>query len=345
VVSKIRVAKNGRRSGGHSFSRGALYELLANPIYIGEIRHKQIRHPGQHQAIVGTKLWEEVQQRLHQGSAGRGPRSKSSSSPLMGKLFDATGERLTPSHAVKNGRRYRYYVSAKLLRGPNDKVRDGWRLAAAELERSVAAAARRMLGQRTRIASVLSQTGMSALEIQQTLEAADEYHRQLASGPQPLISKLTSRVTLAKDSIELSLNLAPLLPESVQIKDPVGLTITEFIPLQMKRRGVETKLVIKDHPTEVMRTDRALLLAVARGHHWFGELASGTATSTVEIAKREGLNDSYVRRLLPLAFLAPAIIEAVSAGRQPSDLTAEKLTRAVSLPLAWSEQQRLLCFD
>jgi hypothetical protein len=186
---------------------------------------------------------------------------------------------------------------------------------------------------------------MSALEIQQTLEAADEYHRQLASGPQPLISKLTSRVTLAKDSIELSLNLAPLLPESVQIKDPVGLTITEFIPLQMKRRGVETKLVIKDHPTEVMRTDRALLLAVARGHHWFGELASGTATSTVEIAKREGLNDSYVRRLLPLAFLAPAIIEAVSAGRQPSDLTAEKLTRAVSLPLAWSEQQRLLCFD
>lgn len=94
-----------------------------------------------------------------------------------------------------------------------------------------------------------------------------------------------------------------------------------------------------------MRTDRALLLAVARGHHWFGELASGTATSTVEIAKREGLNDSYVRRLLPLAFLAPAIIEAVSAGRQPSDLTAEKLTRAVSLPLAWSEQQRLLCFD
>jgi site-specific DNA recombinase len=61
-VSKIRVSRKGNRSGGQSFSRGALYELLSNPIYIGEIRHKQERHLGQHEAILDRKLWPSVQQ-------------------------------------------------------------------------------------------------------------------------------------------------------------------------------------------------------------------------------------------------------------------------------------------
>ncbi len=64
VVSKIRVSRKGIRSGGRSFSRGALYELLSNPIYIGEIRHKQERHPGQHEAILEREIWQRVQQRL-----------------------------------------------------------------------------------------------------------------------------------------------------------------------------------------------------------------------------------------------------------------------------------------
>ena len=72
VVSKIRVSKNGTRSGGRPFSRGALYELLANPIYIGEIRHKKVRHPGQHEAIVDRQTWEKVQRRLRDQTARDG---------------------------------------------------------------------------------------------------------------------------------------------------------------------------------------------------------------------------------------------------------------------------------
>ena len=59
IKSKVRVSRNGIKSGGCRFSRGALYELLANPIYIGEIRHKQERHPGQHEAILSKELWEK----------------------------------------------------------------------------------------------------------------------------------------------------------------------------------------------------------------------------------------------------------------------------------------------
>jgi DNA invertase Pin-like site-specific DNA recombinase len=85
VVSKRRTSKTGTESGAHSFSRGALYALLSNPIYVGEIRHKNLRYPGQHQAIVDRAVWERTQQQLQE----RRVRTKShkvgvEKSPLIG---------------------------------------------------------------------------------------------------------------------------------------------------------------------------------------------------------------------------------------------------------------------
>ncbi len=95
IVSKIRVSKNGTRSGGRSFSRGALYELLANPIYVGEIRHKKVRHPGQHEAIVDRQTWEKVQRRLRDQTGRVGiPKIKAAANILAGKVFDELGELL-----------------------------------------------------------------------------------------------------------------------------------------------------------------------------------------------------------------------------------------------------------
>ncbi|MGH9207623.1 MAG: recombinase family protein, partial [Acidimicrobiales bacterium] len=111
ICSKPRTAKSGKRSGGRRFSRGALYQLLTNPTYIGEIRHKKASHPGQHKGTIDRGLWNEVQHRLASNRADRRERAGTvARSPLTGKLFDESGERLTPSHAVKGGRRYRYYV-------------------------------------------------------------------------------------------------------------------------------------------------------------------------------------------------------------------------------------------
>ena len=129
VVSKIRVSRKGIRSGGRSFSRGALYELLSNPIYIGEIRHKRERHPGQHEAILERSLWEKVQKRLRDRTdRPTEPRTKASPSPLAGKVFDETGEPLYAQSAVKGGRWYRYYVSRALVRGSTSEGQRGWRV-------------------------------------------------------------------------------------------------------------------------------------------------------------------------------------------------------------------------
>src|SRR6202040_3794588 len=91
-LGSVRVLKDGRQSGGWPFARGALYELLANPLYLGEIRHRTTRHPGQHEAIVERGLWEQVQRRLRERAVRHGARSTGTApSPLAGKLFDENG--------------------------------------------------------------------------------------------------------------------------------------------------------------------------------------------------------------------------------------------------------------
>jgi site-specific DNA recombinase len=110
-----------------------------------------------------------------------------------------------------------------------------------------------------------------------------------------------------------------------------------------KRRGVETKLVLPglSQRKYSSRCDPALIKAIARGRAWFEEFATGRARSLQELAKREGITRRYIRRLVGLAFLSPALVETIVKGRQPVELTATRLTE-LDLPLNWTEQRRLL---
>lgn len=101
-MSKLRVSRKGARSGGQSFSRGALYELLSNPIYIGEVRHRKERHPGKDRPILDRRLWEKVQGRLREYAARplRRP-TKAPLSPLAGKLLNESGKPLYACGAAK----------------------------------------------------------------------------------------------------------------------------------------------------------------------------------------------------------------------------------------------------
>ena len=110
------------------------------------------------------------------------------------------------------------------------------------------------------------------------------------------------------------------------------------------RSGVEIKLVITPgaQRSRPARLDPVLIKAVARGHLWFDDLATGRVASIQAIADREGIREGYIRRLVGLAFLAPSIIALILRGEQPIDLTAEGLTRRIKLPLSWIEQQQLL---
>ena len=101
------------------------------------------------------------------------------------------------------------------------------------------------------------------------------------------LRNLIDRVQLESGGIRVSLNLKRLIAEPIDTGDPAGLTMTRFIPIEMKRRGVEIRLVIEGEAARAARPDPALLKAIARGHQWFKELASGRAVSVREIAPSE----------------------------------------------------------
>ncbi|HLI12752.1 MAG TPA: recombinase family protein [Alphaproteobacteria bacterium] len=345
--SRVRVAPDGTRSGGQPFSRGALYALLANPIYAGEVRHKGVCHPGQHNPIIDRALWAAVQQRLAQNTIGRAPRAgTSATSPLAGKLFDENSERLTPSHAVKGGRRYRYYVSQALIAGTSNEAGRGWRLPAPEIERAVMAAVSRILDDRNAIAEALGAAGLPTHALPAALAKLDTLKRQLASDAESsdALMDLIERVELQLDSVRLTLTLATLLPDRAT-PGAARPTITQTFPMALKRRGIEMRLVIEGAAAIPTKADPALLKAIARARGWLDDLLAGRVTSPAEIAARIGNTKRYVNRLLPLAFLAPKIIEAIVEGRQPADLTAEALTTRLDLPMGWIAQKRLLGFS
>jgi DNA invertase Pin-like site-specific DNA recombinase len=344
IRSKVRVAKNSRKSGGNPFFRGALYALLSNPIYIGEIRHKGVRHPGLHEPIVDRELWEKTQRLLRsQAVRGASRATKSAASPLVGRLFDERGVGLTPSHAVKGERRYRYYVSRSLIKATADSAGRGWRLPAPEIERTVAASACQTLSDRTAIAAAAQAIGLADNRLPSLFSAAAAWIKRLQSEVEvgAALNALVDRVELIDTGIRVSIKLPIPSDEGRDAANPNELALARFVPMRMKRRGVEMRLII-DGATATARVDLPLLNATARAYRWSNDLLEGRARSIGEIARREHLTGRHVRRVMRLAFLAPKIVKAIAEGRQPADLTTLAMTQRIELPPLWSAQERAL---
>jgi site-specific DNA recombinase len=347
IVSKVRISQKGIKSGGCRFSRGALYELLANPIYIGEIRHKQERHPGQHKAILPRELWERVQQRLNGNAArSRGTSSRSISSPLAGKLFDAVGQPLYVQGATKGRRRYRYYVSRCLVNGSASDNGKVWRLSAPEIERAVTIAARHMLSDCAGLLEALDKSEIDSPDVRATLESASNLFQRLQNEADAAacLAEVIDRAELRDDGISVTLRIqVPCSRAGVRTNSILNLS--RFLPLRMKRRGVETRIIMTEGEDLPRKVDPALLKALARAKVWFEELASGRVRSLTDIARREKIAPRYVERLSRLSFVAPRIVEAICQGRQPADLSAETLLNRIDLPLEWSAQLNALGID
>src|SRR5450631_4353233 len=135
----IRVDGKGRSTGGGLFSRGHIYKIFSNPIYIGQIAHKGVVHEGQHPAIVDRKLWDRVQQRLEEHLAAKTQRRdrQSTNALLTGKLFDDRGNLMTPSWSRRGSKRWSYYVWQAILRGDKANAGSIARVSAPEIESRV----------------------------------------------------------------------------------------------------------------------------------------------------------------------------------------------------------------
>ena len=143
---RLRPLATGKTIGGIPFTRGPLAYLLRNRFYIGEVSYKGEILPGEQPAILDRKLFEAVQARLDQQRSNHTKARNASDALLMGRIFDDAGNRMTPTHAIKKGVRYRYYVSSALLQGEKSKAGRVSRVSAEQVERLVIDAVRQRLG-------------------------------------------------------------------------------------------------------------------------------------------------------------------------------------------------------
>jgi DNA invertase Pin-like site-specific DNA recombinase len=357
TVSKVRTGRGGRRYGGKPFGRGALYLMLQNRIYLGEIVHKQQSYPGQHEAIIDRELWRRIQQRLEQNRVERKiSRGVAAPSLLTGLLYDGQGHHMTPTHAVKNGRRYRYYVSRPLITQSRSDARDGWRVPAADLEQLVA----------DRLCGFLSSEGEVYHAIEPHLTRDCPATRLIAragdmaatwsdlspADRRAVLGTVVARIEVHPERLDVQLSpsrLADLLtcdPSNLHalaqaVTDPDG-RLSLPIQAQLKRVGLGMKMVVAGARSGA--PDPSLIKLFVKAYELQGKFLQGNAASIAEFARREGMSESHITRHLRLAFVAPDIVKAILSGQHPPSLTAASLIKDTRLPLTWMAQRSALGF-
>ena len=346
--SKLRNYKSGRQTGGECFTRGHLYRLLSNPVYIGEVLHKGECYEGAHDAIVDRENWDAVQAQLKRNAANRRTATNARSPSLLsGLLRDEDGGRLVPSHTCKMGKRYRYYVSAP---DGNGFARAGWRLPAKEIEATVINGVIDLLQDRLRLMKELDLMDVAPDQIERLIREAENLGTGLLEAgrveQRRIFLKIVSSIEVRPDRIRIQINtdeLSQRLGQRRQDETSAGRMEID-LSVRLKRRGVEKKIVITDRNRRPARPDANLIRAVAQGRVWFEQLKSGEFETIREIARSHNTDGENVSRTIRLAFLAPDIVKAILEGRQPPELTAFHLKRVRTLPLSWDEQCKVLGF-
>jgi site-specific DNA recombinase len=267
AVSKQRTAADGSRYGGKSFSRGALYLMLQNRIYRGEIVHKGAVYPGEHAAIVDEDLWSSVQLRLESNGVERQEaQAPARSNLLTGVLFDASGQAMTPTHAVKRGVRYRYYVSRRLVTGTRgadgNRQTPGQRIPAANLEGLVVQRLRSFLGDPVAVIESLPRHRCDAPSQKRATEATTAIVKALDDGREDawdtIFSPMIVRVQAHLDRIDVDLSAERLVERLFQTNnrachpsrradddpDSTEAVVRLSLPAQLKRTGKEMKFVV-----------------------------------------------------------------------------------------------------
>ena len=281
MVTRLSRLKDGSVRGGTRFGKGALAYLLRNRTYIGEIAHHDQWYPAEHPSIIDRALFDAVQAALDRsGEASAHRRSRLQIAfPLMGRIFDDRGNRMTPTTARKKGAHYRYYISAALAQGRQTEAGAITRVSASEIEAAILAAI---------------PVGTDDVTSDQQVIGLDD----------------VERVVIHKGRLEVT-----WLPDDGHRRAP--LSVSWVVPsIRTYRATIPGDTELASRPIRA-ETRARLLLGIAKARRWLDDLVAGRVTSTNDIANREGCSERSVRTNLNLAFLPPALVRAVIDGTAP----------------------------
>ncbi|XXK33323.1 recombinase family protein [Rhodobacteraceae bacterium nBUS_22] len=311
-----------------NWSRGRIHNILINPIYIGKIKHKTEVYEGLHEAIIDQGQFDRVQDQLQKRSVikrGKHP-SRGPSAYLVGKVYDETGDRLTPSKSKKlSGRVIRYYYSNRLISGGADPT--GWRLRADMLEGLLSEIVEARLGES------LTQFRLAPQMKPHELNDAKEHLGQLdVKGILDLIKQVDLSETTARIELDID-KVSSLIQTEISKLDLELLRIEE--PVTLRKRTNGTKLTWVGYKGE---PNHALIRAIVTAQAWVEEIKAGQSVS--DILQAHNIPEGMIWKRIRLAFLSPEVLKAIAQGKTNRDLTIKILTQR-ELPLDWSKQEAL----
>jgi DNA invertase Pin-like site-specific DNA recombinase len=348
IQSKPRARRMGTVTGGSNFSRGALYKILRNHIYVGEIAHKGAVYRGQHEAIIDQAQWTQVQKLLDQNRQGDRRETRATKVSLFtGILFDTAGNRYTPTHATKSGRRYRYYTSQAVIRKATHTDQPA-RIPAHDLEAAVTGRILEFLKSPREVLKALGHQGDRKSKYSELLRQASDrttsWDGISAQHRERFLKAVLDRVVIHPDSVEVKMRKEPLIQQlagktSSQSNERHE-CISLFCPFRVADRGKAFRLIVGNEQAPSEINTHAILKAVARARAWRKQLISGEARGIEHLASLNHFHVAYVRRILPFARLGPAAIEAILNGQIAPDLSLDSLLGRI--PMTWKEQAAII---
>ena len=328
IQTPPRTTRRSGSAGNRPFSRGHLYRILRNPIYIGQIPHKDQVYPGNHPPIIDLELWQKVQDQLKSNQQGQKTQITLQNQHLLaGLISDREGHRFTASYSQKGTRRYRYYVQQAEEGQPI-------RIPAQELEDMVLQSLKSYLTDETGLLQEMPEQANPASGLMNARTLRDA----LKTDPAGSLPQLLSGIVVDAESLTLTLDLRVIWESGASHHPRKDLTI----PVKLQRRGLAMKLVLNTPNAPSGTPDPKLIRLADRAHQLAMQFISGKVQTIQELAQAEGITPSYVTRLIPIGFLAPSILQAITQGKQPMSLTVQKLLRIGPLPLVWTDQEHVL---
>ena len=356
IKSKCRTSRSGNNSGGASISRGALYTLLKNPVYVGKVKHKDQHYAGPHDPIIDQALWERVQQQINDHQQQCGPRVQAKDPSLLtGLLWDDRGHAMSPTFTRKGQRRYRYYVSQALLQFKDKDAGSIRRIPALELETPILSKIENLFSSAMEVLALLPEQ-LNPQQMADLAKPLEQLCHDLRSPTQQpkiaLLKALISNITVGRQAITITITIAGLRKllginagnaESASASDVIETDEKSWtLPLSLRRYGREVKLMLGDRLTPAPQPHSMLVQGLQRALKkaliWNDSLMVGKTASLAKIAEQENVTQRYIAQMIRLAYLAPDIQEAIIKGKIPPTWTVDQFREVI--PLDW-EQQRL----
>jgi DNA invertase Pin-like site-specific DNA recombinase len=349
VVTKVQTRVSGPHRGGIPFARGALYHLLKNRIYRGEIVHKGVAYLGEQAPIVPIELWDRVQAILTERATCAGARTGAKRSSLLaGLCFDGLGRPMVPSHTTKGCRSYRYYVTRP------DRLADApaWRTGAHDLEKIVRSGIAQLLGDPFELTRLMN----AEVDLQQVHEAqrraaslSEIFNAASFSDCFSYLQQLVRSVGIQQDQISIEIDRPTVVsmlewPSDGSPDEPATITLT--CAATRVRRGHALRLLMPVEAVVAERTPRReekLIRLIAEAHAARQLIEAAPDKPLSKIALEQKRCRTRLAGLVAISCLAPDIALAIVKGEQPKRFNRRTLLSG-SLPLEWLAQREFLGF-